>query len=42
MEKNRCVTIKDYQARIGMMPGKYGVPFRSGIFEEQNNSTMKK
>lgn len=34
--QNRCVTIKDYQSRISLMPGKYGVPFRTGIFEEQN------
>jgi hypothetical protein len=34
--QNRCVTIKDYQARISLMDGRYGTPFRSGIFEEQN------
>lgn len=34
--QNRAVTIKDYQTRIGLMPGKYGVPFRCGVFEEQN------
>ncbi len=34
--QNRAVTIKDYQSRISIMPGKYGVPFRSGVFEEQN------
>ncbi len=34
--QNRAVTIKDYQSRISLMPGKYGVPFRTGIFEEQN------
>ena len=34
--QNRAVTIKDYQARIALMPGKYGVPFRTGVFEEQN------
>jgi hypothetical protein len=34
--QNRAVTIKDYQSRISLMPGKFGVPFRSGIFEEQN------
>jgi hypothetical protein len=34
--QNRAVTIKDYQTRIGMMDGNFGVPFRSGIFEEQN------
>jgi hypothetical protein len=34
--QNRCVTLKDYQSRIALMPGQYGVPFRSGVFEEQN------
>lgn len=34
--QNRAVTIKDYQTRIALMPGKYGVPFRCGVFEEQN------
>lgn len=34
--QNRAVTIKDYQSRIALMPGKFGVPFRSGVFEEQN------
>ena len=30
------LTIKDYQSRISLMPGEFGVPFRSGVFEEQN------
>jgi len=34
--QNRAVTIKDYQTRIGLMPGTFGVPFRCGVFEEQN------
>lgn len=34
--QNRCVTIKDYQTRIAQMPSQFGVPFRSGVFEEQN------
>ena len=34
--QNRCVTIKDYQSRIPLMPGKFGVPFRSGVWEERN------
>lgn len=34
--QNRAVTIKDYQARISLMPGEFGVPFRSGVYEEQN------
>ena len=34
--QNRAVTIKDYQTRIGQMPGNFGVPFRCGVFEQQN------
>ena len=34
--QNRAVTIKDYQTRIALMPAKFGVPFRCGVFEEQN------
>lgn len=34
--QNRAVTIKDYQAVIQKMPGKFGVPFRMGVMEEQN------
>jgi len=34
--QNRCVTIKDYQSRIRLMPGRYGVPFRCGVEESQN------
>ena len=34
--QNRAVTIKDYQTRLAMMDGNFGVPFRSGVFEEQN------
>jgi hypothetical protein len=34
--QNRAVTIKDYQSRISQMPGQFGVPFRCGVFEEQN------
>jgi hypothetical protein len=34
--QNRAVTIKDYQTRIALMDGQYGVPFRCGVFEEQN------
>ena len=34
--QNRAVTIKDYQSRISLMPGNFGVPFRCGVFEEQN------
>jgi hypothetical protein len=34
--QNRCVTIKDYQSRIPLMPGRFGVPFRTGVWEERN------
>lgn len=34
--QNRVVTIKDYQTRIAQMPGNFGVPFRCGVFEQQN------
>jgi hypothetical protein len=34
--QNRAVTIKDYQSRVNLMPGEFGVPFRTGVFEEQN------
>ena len=33
---DRCVTIKDYQSRVALMPGKFGVPFRVGVWEEKN------
>jgi hypothetical protein len=33
--QNRAVTIKDY-TRIAQMPGNFGVPFRCGVFEQQN------
>ena len=34
--QNRAVTIKDYLSRIQLMPGKFGVPFRLGVSEDQN------
>ena len=34
--QNRCVTIKDYQSRIPLMPGQFGVPFRTGVWEQRN------
>jgi hypothetical protein len=34
--QNRAVTINDYQSRVSLMPGSFGVPFRCGVFEEQN------
>lgn len=34
--QNRCVTLKDYVARIQMLPSKYGTPYRIGVIEENN------
>jgi hypothetical protein len=34
--QNRAVTIKDYIATIFKMPGKFGVPFRMQVAEDQN------
>jgi hypothetical protein len=34
--QERCVTIKDYQSRISLMDGEFGVPFRVGVLENQN------
>jgi hypothetical protein len=34
--QNRAVTLSDYKALIGKMPGKFGVPFRYSVVEEQN------
>jgi len=34
--QNRCVTIKDYYSRIALMPGEFGIPFRTGVWEERN------
>jgi len=38
--QNRCVTIKDYQSRVRLMPGRHGVPFRIGVEESQNKIKM--
>ncbi len=34
--QNRAVTLEDYKTRIALMPGEFGVPFRSNVIEEQN------
>lgn len=34
--QNRCVTVKDYEDRILLLPPKYGTPFRVGVMEENN------
>ena len=34
--QNRCVTVKDYENRIMLMPPRYGSPFRVSAVEENN------
>ena len=34
--QQRCVTLKDYQNRISLIPSRYGCPFRSCAIEENN------
>lgn len=34
--QNRCVTLKDYHAKIDQIPAKYGCPFRYSVIEENN------
>jgi hypothetical protein len=34
--QNRAVTLKDYQTKLAQIPGRFGSPFRSGVFEESN------
>lgn len=34
--QERCVTVKDYYARVMQMPPKYGCPFRIGVIEQNN------
>lgn len=34
--QNRCVTLKDYYARISQIHPKYGTPFRHSVVEENN------
>ena len=38
--QNRCVTLKDYQSRIQLMPGQFGSPFRTGVIEDQNKISV--
>lgn len=35
-EQRRCVTVKDYENRIMLMPSRYGCPFRVSVTEENN------
>ena len=34
--QNRCITVKDYENRIMLMPPRYGCPFRVSVTEENN------
>lgn len=34
--QERCVTVKDYESRIQMMPARYGCPFKVRAVEENN------
>jgi len=36
LAQERCVTLKDYEARVQMMPPKYGSPYRVSVSEENN------
>ena len=38
--QERCVTLKDYKARLMMMPPKYGAPFRCAVIEDNNKVSM--
>lgn len=38
--QNRCVTVKDYENRIAVMPPRYGCPFRVSATEENNKIMM--
>lgn len=35
-EQKRCITVKDYENRITLMPSRYGSPFRVSVTEENN------
>ena len=35
-EQKRCITVKDYENRIMLMPSRYGCPFRVSVTEENN------
>ena len=38
--QERCVTLKDYEERVMMMPPKYGCPFRVSAIEENNKVVL--
>jgi len=38
--QDRCVTVKDYELRLMMMPPRYGAPFRCSGIEENNKIVL--
>ena len=38
--QNRCVTLDDYYAMLSKIPGKFGLPFRMGVIEENNKVSV--
>lgn len=38
--QGRCVTLKDYKAKLMLMPPKYGAPFRSAVIEDNNKVSI--
>lgn len=38
--QDRCVTLKDYRAKVANMPGKFGAAYRSNFVEENNKIVM--
>lgn len=38
--QGRCVTVKDYKARLMLMPPKYGAPFRTSVIEDNNKALI--
>lgn len=38
--QQRCVTVKDYKAKVMQMPPKYGCPFRCNVVEDNNKISM--
>jgi hypothetical protein len=38
--QGRCITVKDYKARLMMMPPKFGAPFRASVIEDNNKVLM--
>ena len=38
--QNRCVTLDDYYSKLMAIPGKYGLPFRMGVIEENNKVSV--